>query len=54
MDETRAFLYGGIFAILCATMCITHCTYQEGSCRKDAIKAGLDADKIVAVCKVNK
>jgi hypothetical protein len=43
--------YGTVILILCITMLITHCTYQVGACKVEAIKAGVPTEKIANLCR---
>jgi len=42
--------YGAVIAMLCGTLMITHCTYQEAQCKSEAIKANMAIEKINALC----
>ncbi len=52
MNESKLVFYVMVIAILGFCAMVTHCTYQEGSCKKDAIKAGMKADEIHTACHI--
>jgi hypothetical protein len=52
MNDSKYVLYGAIFIALCLTVTISHCTYREGSCRIEAIKAGMKAEDVKAACRM--
>lgn len=52
MNNDRIF-YGVVaIAILCGTMLIAQCSYQQGQCQESAIKAGIKPEEISKICKL--
>ena len=53
MNTDRMLFYAAIIGMLCTTMMITHCSYQVTACKQNAIKAGVEPEKIQQLCRLN-
>lgn len=47
----RNFMYLCVVAIVCFTVFIGSCSYEEHQCRVEAIKAGSRGDEVAKACR---
>ena len=50
MNSEKLFHSVVVVAIVCATALISQCSYREGECKKEGIKAGLKGEEISRIC----
>lgn len=54
MRDGLLLFYGALAAVFCLSVMVTHCTYQEADCRKEAIRNKVTAEQIDAICKIGR
>jgi hypothetical protein len=54
MSTDKMLFYVAIFAILCVTILVSHCTYQTAHCKQEAIKASVPIENIKSLCQFDK
>lgn len=51
MSDNRIFAALVVIGILSVSALISQCSYNAAECRKEAIKSGMDPEKITAACR---
>ena len=50
MDMSKIGFYLAVIFMICATVMITNCSYQEAQCKEHGITSGMSGDEIKRAC----